>query len=191
MWRSPLEVNIGVPGIDDTEFDREILLKSWMGQYGTDVINFAYSYVHNYHQAQDIAQDVFLRAFQNAESFRGDSSIKTWLLSITANRCRDHLRSWSLRNESFTMDEQSPRPASDNTEQTVVDSLARDAVWQIVLGLPIKYREVVVLYYFRDLSTREIGQALGATEEAIRTRLHRARGLLKERMEDDTREDLP
>lgn len=191
MWRAPLEVKNGVPGTDDTRLETELRLENWMSQYGTDVINFAYSYVHNYHQAQDIAQDVFLRAFQNADSFRGDSTVKTWLLSITANRCRDHLRSWSVRNESFTMTEQTPRPANDNTEQSVVDKLASDSVWQTVLTLPVKYREVVVLYYFRDLSTREIGETLNISEEAVRTRLHRARGLLKARMEGETREDLP
>ncbi|MCL6452247.1 MAG: sigma-70 family RNA polymerase sigma factor [Alicyclobacillus sp.] len=178
-------------GVTEWGADRdgaEALLASWMEAYGADVLNFAYSYLHNYHLAQDVTQDVFLRAFQHAASFRGESSVKTWLLSITANRCRDHLRSWSAKHELYTLDEQDPKPAAERTEQVVLDRIAQDEVWQMVLELPVKYREVVVLYYFRDLSTKEIAEALDATEEAIRTRLHRARSLLRQRMERDTRE---
>jgi RNA polymerase sigma factor (sigma-70 family) len=59
----------------------------------------AYTYVENSHEAQDIDQEVFLRAYTKRETFRGDSSLRTWLLAITANRCKDYLRSWSKRHE--------------------------------------------------------------------------------------------
>src|SRR5579875_1342148 len=81
------------------ELPAAALLEQWMDAYGQDVVRLAYSYVHNYHKAEDIAQDVFLRAWQNCASFQGQSSIKTWLLAITANRAKDVLRSWSVRHE--------------------------------------------------------------------------------------------
>ncbi|WP_245631794.1 sigma-70 family RNA polymerase sigma factor [Alicyclobacillus ferrooxydans] len=174
--------------VSETGSDAVYLLRRWMEQYGTDVINFAYSYVRNYHQAQDIAQDVFLRAFQNAHTFRGESSVKTWLLSITANRCRDYLRSWHVRHELLPKEEAlQDEVAPLNTEATVIERISNDEVWQQVSELPVKYREVVVLYYLRDLSTKEVADVLGISDEAVRTRLHRGRSLLKERFEEGNR----
>lgn len=172
--------------MSETSSDAVYLLRRWMEQYGTDVMNFAYSYVRNYHQAQDIAQDVFLRAFQNAHSFRGDSAVKTWLLSITANRCKDYLRSWHARHEMLHNEDWAPEDvADDDTESTVLCKLSRDEVWKRVSELPLKYREVVVLYYLRDLSTKEIADVLSASDEAVRTRLHRGRALLRRLLEKE------
>lgn len=155
-----------------------------MQQYGQDVIHLAYSYVRNYHQAQDIAQDVFLRAYTKQDTFRGDSSVKTWLLSITANRARDYLRSWSakheVQDETVFLDRQSPL----DTEEEVEQRLARDELWSAVHALPLTYREVVVLYYQRELSSQEIAAILGISEQAVRTRLHRGRILLKQWFEE-------
>lgn len=166
------------------------LLELWMEQYGTDVTNFAFSYVKNYHQAQDIAQDVFLRAFLKSDSFRGESTVKTWLLSITANRCRDFLRSWHARHEVYELEDEIPRAGPDNTERAVLERLEQDKVWKVVFDLPLKYREVLVLFYFRDLSTKEISETLGVSDEAVRTRLHRGRLLVKERLESEPHEEL-
>lgn len=167
-----------------------LILQEWMDTYGKDVINFAYSYVRNYHLAEDIAQDVFLRAFQKMHTFRGESAVKSWLLSITANRCKDHLRSWSARNELLAMEQERERPAESDTEQAVIAQLSRDHVWDTVLSLPEKYREVLVLYYMRDMSAKEVADALSLSDEAVRTRLHRGRDLLKKLLEGEYREDL-
>ncbi|MCL6548921.1 MAG: sigma-70 family RNA polymerase sigma factor [Alicyclobacillus sp.] len=160
------------------------MLNQWMTLYGADVINFAYSYVRNYHVAQDIAQDVFLRALTKLSTFRGESSVKTWLLSITANRCKDHLRSWAVRHERLAEESRLPESAGGDTERDVLDRLQRDQLWAAVHRLPVKYREAIVLYYARELSTREVAEALGTTEQAVRTRLHRGRALLKQLLEE-------
>lgn len=157
-------------------------LEAWVQEYGADVMNVAYSYVHNYHQAQDITQDVFLRAFSKMDSFRGDSSVKTWLLSITANRCKDFLRSWAIRNEVHDADKLDTERANSNTETEVVSHLQNDGLWQAVYELPLKYREVIVLYYSREMTSSEIAQTLGISEQSVRTRLHRGRLMLKERL---------
>lgn len=165
------------PAADGAELQ---ILDDWMNKYGRDVLNFAFSYVHNYHQAEDITQEVFLRAFSKRDSFRGTSSLRTWLLSITANRCKDYLRSWSHRK--MVHDEEGIKQMSSPAfvEQTVVESMERNAVWSAVNQLPVKYREVIILYYQRDLSGQEIAQVLGVSEQNVRTRLHRGRTLLKE-----------
>lgn len=148
--------------------------------HGQDVMNLAYSYVRNYHQAQDIAQDVFLKAYAKMDTFRKDSSTKTWLLAITANCCRDHLRSWAKRHESFDDMAIAVESAPDDTEHAVADRLAKDALWQAVLQLPVLYREVLILYYQRELSSQEVSQVLSISEQSVRTRLHRGRLILRE-----------
>jgi RNA polymerase sigma-70 factor, ECF subfamily len=172
--------------VDDRPLDERVeRLDAWMRAYGSDVINFAYSYVKDYHVAQDIAQDVFLKAFAKGESFRGQSSVRTWLLSITANRCKDYLRSWSYRRVSHGEDEViTLTPSTASTEQEVIERLSRDELWMLVGKLPLKYREVIVLFYQRELSGHEIAEVLGTSEESVRTRLHRGRTLLRRMLED-------
>lgn len=167
------------PGVD--------LLTEWMHLYGTDVLNVAYSYVRHYQQAQDITQEVFIRAFRKMDSFRHDSSVRTWLLSITVNCCKDFLRSWQYRKvrpeerlEVFTEQESS---VMDSPELLTLQSLERSDLWQAVGELPVKYREVLVLFYLRELSGQEIANVLNTSEQNVRTRLHRARLLLKDVLE--------
>ena len=159
-------------------------LDEWVRDYGADVINLAYAYLRNYHLAQDVSQDVFLRAYTRYESFRGDSSVKTWLLSITANRCKDYLRSWATRHEVMEEGILDYEASEFSTEREVEERLQRDSLWATVHSLPVKYREVLILYYQRGLSGQEIAQILDTSEQNVRTRLHRGRQLLKERVEE-------
>ena len=68
-------------------------LESMMRTYGNDVLRTAYMYVKDIHTAEDIFQEVFIKADRNKESFRGESSVKTWLIRITVNACKDYLKS--------------------------------------------------------------------------------------------------
>jgi RNA polymerase sigma-70 factor (ECF subfamily) len=157
-------------------------LEQWMEQYGRDVMSTAYAYVKNYHQAQDIAQEVFLRAYTKRDTFRGESSLRTWLLAITANRCKDYLRSWSNRYEVQDETVYHKEVSAADTEGEVVAKLQRDALWNAVHHLPDKFREVISLYYIQGLSSQEVAKVLCTTEQNVRTRLHRGRLLLKERL---------
>lgn len=161
------------------------LLEEWMSLYGNDVLHLAYSYVHNYHRAEDVVQDVFLRAWRNFDSFQGDSSIKTWLLSITANRSKDLLRSWSVKHEVSDDGVVLQNIRVTDTESQVEARLQADKLWEMVRGLPEKYREIVVLYYQRELSGHEIAEVLDISEQAVRTRLHRGRQLLKQALGEE------
>jgi RNA polymerase sigma-70 factor, ECF subfamily len=154
-------------------------LEQWMEEYGQDVLHLAYSYVRNYQHAEDVAQDVFLRAWHKYDTFQGNSSIKTWLLSITANRAKDFLRSWSAKHEVTDDGSLYYNISSPDSATQVTERLERDRLWDIVHQLPEKYREVVILYYGRELTGQEIALVLGISEQSVRTRLHRGRQLLK------------
>ncbi len=159
-----------------------------MTQYGEALIRLAYTYVKDVHIAEDIIQDVFLKAYELHDQYRGDASFKTYLYRMTINRCKDHLRSWSFRNLFFT----------NVTHELCVEIGAEDTIIRFeedyefgiqILALPVKYREVLVLHYYQDYSITEIADLLKNSENTIYTRLRRAKAQLKEhvlRMEGDS-----
>ena len=168
--------------------DREAALERLMQEYGTKVLHLAYYYLKDRHLAEDVAQEVFIKAYRNWNSFRGESSAYTWLYKITVNLCRDKARSaWWRRllpseepRESAGAVVDPMRAHEESPEDAALKSDQRDALMAYVMKLPDAYREVVALFYYQDLSTVEIAEITGQNENTIKTRLFRARNMLRE-----------
>lgn len=130
--------------------------------------------------ADDTVQEVFLRLFQYQRTFDGEEHLRRWLLRVTVNRCRDLLKSpWRKRRVSW---EEAPEtPIFDKPEQA--------ALYREVMALPEKYRTVLNLFYYEELSVREIGELLGVGDSTVTTRLARARRRLKERLGEDWQDE--
>lgn len=168
--------------------DRTVALEHLMQEYGTKVLHLAYYHLKDRQLAEDVAQEVFIKAYRNWDSFRGESSPYTWLYKITVNLCRDKARSAWWRRLLPTEDprveagsgSEPPSPPEDNPEEAAIKADQREAMLRHVMKLPEVYREVVVLYYYHDLSTVEIGQVCGQNENTVKTRLFRARNQLRE-----------
>ncbi|MGM7703597.1 sigma-70 family RNA polymerase sigma factor [Pseudalkalibacillus sp. Hm43] len=162
-------------------YPKEEIIEHMMDQYGEKLTRLAYTYVKDWGRAEDIVQDVFVTCYTKMDSFRGESSVKTWIYRITINRCHDYHRTWSFRNLQFTdkisrwMKGDSKTPESDLLAKDEKEALANQ-----VLSLPVKYREILLLYYFEELSVQEISLMLFINESTIKTRLHRGRQMLKE-----------
>lgn len=153
-------------------------LEKLMTCYGSQVLRTAFFYLGDRHLAEDISQEVFLRAYRSWQNFRGDSSVKTWLLKITVNLCRDKLRSKSSfeqPNDPVLL--QRCLPVS---EDGVSERLNKAVVLKNVLALPLPYQEVLYHYYYLDLTTQKIAEVIGVSEGTIKSRLHRAKERLKE-----------
>ena len=90
---------------EEESFDLESLMRT----YGNDVLRMAYSYVKDYDTAEDIFQEVFIKVNANLAAFRGESSIKTWLLRITVNACKDYLKSAYSRRVTMWWGRSMPR----------------------------------------------------------------------------------
>jgi RNA polymerase sigma-70 factor (ECF subfamily) len=148
-----------------------------MNEYGNTVLRTAYFYLGDKHLAEDISQEVFIRAFRNWSNFRGDSSVKTWLTTITINLCRDK---WGLKSSSEEVTDPIllQRTEQASVEEQVLERLNRTMVLKHVMNLPAQYHEVIYLYYYLELSTHEIADATSSPEGTVRGRLHRARALL-------------
>ncbi|MGP7817367.1 sigma-70 family RNA polymerase sigma factor [Niallia sp. 01092] len=145
-----------------------------MDQYGDMVIRLAYTYVKKKEAAEDISQEVFVSCYKHLDEFKENASYKTWIYRITVNKCKDVLKSWHFRNifNKDTTKLLSPIPVKESVERN-------EDIFNKVLALPVKYREVIILYYYEDISIREISDLLGVKSNTVKTRLHRGRNALK------------
>lgn len=158
------------------------LFEELVETYAESLIQVAYSYVKNKQMAEDIVQDVFIKAFEKKSQFRGDSSYKTYLYKITINRSYDYLRSWSYRNHFLTNKFSNLFGVHKSMDEFLVIEDERAVIGNEVLKLKPKYREVVVLFYFKELKIEEIATILDCSINTVKTRLSRARNMLKERL---------
>ena len=153
-----------------------------MVEYGADVLRTAFFYLGDRGRAEDVSQEVFIRAFRGWTRFRGESAVKTWLIRITLNLCRDRTRGRAA-HEKLTDPVSLDRAAPLDLEAEAMARLERTAILKEVLALPWPYQETLYLFYYLDLDVRDTARAMDVAEGTIRTRLHRARALLRERLE--------
>lgn len=159
-------------------------LEEMMMHYGNTVIRTAYFYTGDPYLAEDISQEVFVRAYRNWLGFRGNSTVKTWLTRITINVCRDKL-GLKMSSEQPTDPELLHGVHPIAAEEEALLRLSRTTILNAVLNLPGKYREALYLYYYLDLSTREIAETTGVPEGTVRGRLHRARQMLGDNLQEE------
>ncbi len=164
---------------ENTVYDIETLVR----EYGNDVLRTAYSFVRDREAAKDLFQETFIKANYNLDKFRGDSSIKTWLIRITVNVCKDYLKSAYQKNVvPMTQVEEDSLRVEDDHEQ--IENADRDEqIRRAVNSLPENYREVVLCVYFREMSVADTSAALGVPEGTVKSRLARAREVLKSKLE--------
>ncbi|TQS75860.1 sigma-70 family RNA polymerase sigma factor [Ornithinibacillus gellani] len=150
-----------------------------MEQHGEELTRLAYLYVKNRAVAEDIIQDVFMKAFEQIHQFRQQSTYKTYLYRMTINRCHDYFRSWSYRNMILTDKITGIFSKGNEPEETAIKLDQKEALGQAILKLPVLYREVIILYYYEDFSVDEIAQLLRCSSNTVKTRMRRARIKLK------------
>lgn len=144
-----------------------------VSEYQVGLLRLCYAYLRDRALAEDAVQETFLKAYRNLHLFRKEASAKTWLMKIATNTCRDLRRSGWFKhiNRSITPD-MLPEPAVQASE-------ADNELTIAVMRLPVKLREVVLLYYLQDMSTVEAAETLGITQQAVSARLQRARTKLR------------
>jgi RNA polymerase sigma factor (sigma-70 family) len=151
-------------------------------RYKKSIYALAYSKVHNFHDAQDITQEAFIKAYRNLRTLRRWDNFIGWLYRITINLSRDWLRSRARRPDGESIEDQDPEtldyPAMDSYREDMVHETVREALD----SLPEMYREVLTLRYFGGMNIREISRFLGTSPSTIDRRLRGARSRLKEEM---------
>jgi RNA polymerase sigma-70 factor, ECF subfamily len=178
-------------GISTAERDRILVTAALQGdqsafaelviRYQSAVYNMAYRMLGDSSEAEDAAQEVFVRAWNQLRTFQTDRRFSTWLLSIASHYSIDLLR---RRKPQAPLDGVALYVQSDEPEpdELVLKQEQREMVRELVASLPDKYRSVTLLRYYGDMSYDEIARATGLTESAVKTQLHRARRMLAEKL---------
>lgn len=140
--------------------------------YGHKVQSLAFVYLKNPYDAEDIAQEVFITYMRKAPHFATSQKEKSWLLTVTANRCKSFLR--SKQREELPLPENLSYLPSEESR-----------VMQAVLGLEEKCRLPIHLHYYEGYSLKEIAKFLGCTTGTVGSWLARGRDKLKQELEED------
>lgn len=154
------------------------------------VFGMAYKFTNNYDEAQDLSQEIFLKIYKEIGGFRFESKLSTWIYRISINTCLDWKRKNSkvkilstnvLNDDDETIDidikDDGPLP-----DELFIRSESQREVHELLYGLPDKYKAVIIMYHFNNMSYQDISTALDIPERTVETRLYRARRLLKDEL---------
>lgn len=151
-------------------------------EYATDILRMCFLYLGDYQQAEDAMQETFVRVFRHFGKFHGNSEIKTWINRIAINVCKDLLvenkvkRAMPMSSEEFEAQLEESATSRKSEFGHVED---RMVLTRAIGRLEDKLREVVVLFYYQELTTKEIAQIVGVPRTTVEFRLKQARKLLK------------
>lgn len=153
---------------------QEERIERWMTQYGNAVLHTCFVCLSDVQLAEDAMQDTFVKAWRAMGKFedRG-SGEKAWLLRIAMNTCRDYRRGMWFRRVDLPGELEKLPPA------LIAVTPRERELFLDVLRLPEKYRQVILLHYYQDMTLREIGETLRLSVSAVHHRLKRAEGMLR------------
>jgi RNA polymerase sigma-70 factor, ECF subfamily len=158
--------------------------------YKDKVYQICFRMLGNRHEAEDIAQEAFLRAYVNISSFNQERKFSTWLYRIATNLCIDRIRK---KKPDYYLDAEIPGTdgldmysqiaASGKTPESEVEGMElQENVQKEISALPEKYRSVIILKYLEDLSLNEISEILDMPLGTVKTRIHRGREALRKQL---------
>ncbi|WP_419959316.1 sigma-70 family RNA polymerase sigma factor [Psychrobacillus sp. BM2] len=152
-------------------------LKELMFQYTEPLIRLAYYYVKDLQAAEDIVQEVFIKFYHNQLHYEERGELKGFLTKMTINKSKDYLKSWAyrkiqLQNKLFSH-------AGKRNLDELVKKDEQAIIGEAILKLPLKQREVLIYFYFNEMTITEIAHILSIPEGTVKTRLRRGKELLK------------
>lgn len=162
--------------------NKEEVFDEIMSTYGTELLQLVYSYVKDQTVAEDLTQDIFVKVYYSLHTYKKRSKLKTWLWRIAINHCKDHLKSWYNKNVIKVEEIHLEEDTKENVEKEVLQKEEDKTIINAVMDLPVSYREVVFLYYFEELTMKEISSIINVNENTIKTRLRRAKDILKQKI---------
>jgi len=172
---------------DDTELVRLALAGDHQAyarivdKYKGKIFAFLYRMMGQPEDAQDMAQEVFTKAYFQLNKFRPNTNFSAWLYRLAANHCLDELR--RLKRSVQTTEEEMELIDAETPEDAFLQKEQKQVLLRQVMGLEEEYRSVVVLRYIDQLSYREISEAMAIPMTTVQMRLHRARKKLRDGLE--------
>jgi len=157
---------------------RDEKLEVLVDKYQVSLLKVCFTFLRDRSLAEDAVQETFIKVYQSLDSFQGNSSEKTWIFKIAMNTCRDMLRGRWFRFVDRRID------LSQLPEQTVQLEDGDKEIMESVMALPVKLREVILLCNFEGMSTYEAAESLGITQQAVSSRLKRAKEKLRKELKE-------
>lgn len=157
--------------------EREMSIRQMIDEHQTALLRMCYLYLHDVQLAEDAVQETFVKAFRAWDSFRGESSPRTWLTRIAMRTCMDMRRGFWFRLVDRRV---TPDMLPDRAQEA---EGGESALTLAVMNLPKKEREVILLYYYQDMTMNEIADTLDVTQPTVSYRLRRAREKLRAELE--------
>lgn len=157
-----------------TAVEAEKLASRYLKEYGNSMLRFAYTFVHNNEDAEEIVEDAVIKVLHAAPEFENERHEKAYLMSTVANLSKNRIEYNRIR-------------ATDELDENLKEEGKEDLsfVWDAVKQLPERYRAVVHLFYYEGYSTEEIAKYLKRNHSTVRSDLNRARLRLKEILKED------
>ncbi|MEK7396808.1 MAG: sigma-70 family RNA polymerase sigma factor, partial [Candidatus Poribacteria bacterium] len=149
-------------------------------KYKEGIYAYVYAKLQNWHDAQDVSQEVFIQAYQKLNTLKRWDSFAGWLYRIASNFCKNWQISRSKRPDREFIEDQDPTVLDKPSIDSHHENEMLQSVREMLNSLPETYREVLMLYYFGGMDSNNIAEALGTSPSAIRVRLSRAKAQLRE-----------
>jgi len=146
------------------------------------IINLIYGMTGDYHIAQDLAQETFIKAFQSRQSFNGQSKISTWLYRIAVNTTIDYQRKSSVRKENPAEEIESTTTETQDPDKTCQKTAMRKMLFRAISQLPEQQREIYTLREINGCSTKEVAEVLNISIDLAKWRLHKARTMIRKQL---------
>jgi RNA polymerase sigma factor (sigma-70 family) len=151
-------------------------------KYKQGVYAFAYSKLGNFHDAQDITQETFIKAFQKIHTLKRYDAFALWLSAIANNLCKNFIRSKLKRPDKEFAEDQSPDIVDNSSVDSYRDDLINESLQEALNSLPEVYRQVLMLHYFSGYKNMDIAHLLGISLRTVAERLHIGKERLREEM---------
>lgn len=157
------------------KFVQDISIEELLKRYSSMVFRLAFSKTRNKSDAEDITQEVFLKYMKYKKNFNDEEHRKAWLIKVTLNTSKTLLMSAWFRRTT----------AMEEADDIVTELNEKSEVYYAVLKLPAKYRQIVHLFYYEDMSVESISKITGIKLSTIKSQLHRARLMMKELLKEE------
>jgi RNA polymerase sigma-70 factor (ECF subfamily) len=160
--------------------------------YKTPIYNLCYRMLGNPSDAEDAAQETFVRVYTHLRSYNPQQKLSSWILAVASHYCIDRLRRQHI--QWLSLDDvllpSVPNEDEPHPEDSLLQNETSAEIRTMLQALPAEYRLVIALRYWQDLSYDEIAQTVGTTESAVKSRLHRAREMLAEQVRIRQRREM-
>jgi len=191
--RENMEATLPENELGDNELVAQVLkgdlpfFKELVDRYQKRAYLFARGMVHNSDDAYDLSQEAFVRAYKNLKKFDKAYPFKVWLFHILSNLCKNHLRQKRTRTRVMVDSEESAHlavSATDSPDAAYQKSQTQAIVRKGIARLPEKFREIIILSHFQDMSYEQMAQVLDIPRGSVMSRLYYARLKLREILQE-------